>query len=140
MHSSFAPLKSLLQSSKPGSSSVFTLPQLFLLLFVLALILVIVSVQLAELKLLILNRLRRWFHSSRVKLPLSVSASWFFMSTYLIWILWVRVDSVQHPIKCNSMGSGHVSHWSQAFDDHLDHRFLTFKNVKHGARTRRFRV
>ena len=32
MHSNFSPLKILLQSSKPGSSSVLTLPQFFLLL------------------------------------------------------------------------------------------------------------
>ena len=44
-------------------------------------------VQLAELKMLILNKRRRWFHSSRVKLPsVSMSASWFLVSTYLIWI------------------------------------------------------
>ena len=31
---------------------------------------------------------RRWFHSSRVKLPLVyMSASWFLVSTYLIWSL-----------------------------------------------------
>ena len=48
----------------------------------------IVSVQLAELKILILNRWRRWLHSSRVKLPfVSMSASCFLVSTYLTWIL-----------------------------------------------------
>ena len=35
-----------------------------------------------------LNKLKRWFHSSRVKFPLlSMSASWFLVSMYLIWIL-----------------------------------------------------
>ena len=35
-----------------------------------------------------LNKHKRWFHSSRVKFPLvSMSASWFFVSMYLIWIL-----------------------------------------------------
>ena len=54
----------------------------------------IVSGQLAEfwelqskLKWLILNKHNRWFHSSRVKFPLvSMSASWFLVSMYLIWI------------------------------------------------------
>ena len=39
-------------------------------------------------KWLILNKRKRWFHSSRVKFPLvSMSASWFLVSMYLIWIL-----------------------------------------------------
>ena len=38
-------------------------------------------------KLMILNKRRRWLHSSRVKLSLvRMSASWFLVSTYLIWI------------------------------------------------------
>ena len=48
----------------------------------------ITSEQLVELKWLMLNKHRRWFHSSRVKFPsVSVSASWFLVSTYLLWIL-----------------------------------------------------
>ena len=39
-------------------------------------------------KLIMLNKRRRWFHSSRVKLALvSMSASWFLVSTKLIWII-----------------------------------------------------
>ena len=42
--------------------------------------------QLAELNMLILNRWRRLFHSWRVKLPfVNMSASWFLVSTFLIW-------------------------------------------------------
>ena len=38
-------------------------------------------------KFMMFNNLRRWSHSSRVKLPLvGMSASWFLVSTYLIWI------------------------------------------------------
>ena len=38
--------------------------------------------------MLLVNKHKRWFHSSRVKLPLvSMSASWFLVSMYLIWIL-----------------------------------------------------
>ena len=43
---------------------------------------------LMELKWLMLNKQKRWFHSSRVKFPfVTMSASWFLVSMYLIWIL-----------------------------------------------------
>ena len=46
------------------------------------------SEQLVELKWLILNKHNKWFHSSRVKFPLvRISASWFLVSMYLIWIV-----------------------------------------------------
>ena len=55
--------------------------------------------------------------------------------------LGIQVNSVESLIKSNSVGSGHVSHcWTSAFDNHLNHCFIIFKNVKHGARTRRFHV
>ena len=45
----------------------------------------------AELKWLMLNKHERWFHASRVKFPLvKMSASWFLVSMYLIWILGSR--------------------------------------------------
>ena len=48
----------------------------------------IATVQTVELKWLILNKVNKWFHSSRVKFPLvNVSARWFSVSMYLIWIL-----------------------------------------------------
>ena len=48
----------------------------------------IISEHSAELKWLMWNKHKRWFHSSRVKFPLvSMSASWFLVSMYLIWIL-----------------------------------------------------
>ena len=41
-----------------------------------------------ELIWLMLNKHKRWFHSSRVKVPfVNLYASWFLMSIYLIWIL-----------------------------------------------------
>ena len=47
---------------------------------------------LMELKLLMLNKQKRWFHSSHVKFPfVSMSASWFLVSMYLIWILGSRL-------------------------------------------------
>ena len=42
----------------------------------------------AELKWLMINKHKRWFHSSRVKFPwVNISASWFLVSVYLIWII-----------------------------------------------------
>ena len=55
----------------------------------------IASEQLAGLKMLILNKWTRLFHSSRVKLPfVNMSASWFLVSTYLT-DFWVQGDSVK---------------------------------------------
>ena len=52
----------------------------------------IVSEHAVELKWLILNKHNKWFHSSRVKFPLvRMSASWFLVSMYLIWILGSRL-------------------------------------------------
>ena len=52
----------------------------------------IAAEQSVELKWLILNKHKRWFHSSRVKFPfVSMSASWFLVSVYLIWILESRL-------------------------------------------------
>ena len=47
------------------------------------------------------------------------------MSTYLIWILEVQVDSIEQPIKSNSEGAGHMSHRrTSALNDHVDHSFV----------------
>ena len=52
----------------------------------------IASRLLMELKTLMLNQHKRWFHSSRVKIPfVSMSSSWFLMSMHLIWILGSRL-------------------------------------------------
>ena len=41
----------------------------------------------------------------------------------------------------DSVGSGHVSHRrTSVFNDHLDHCFIVFKNVRHGFEVRRFCV
>ena len=55
--------------------------------------------------------------------------------------LWVQVDSVKQPIKRDSLGSGHVSHSrASALNDHLDHCFIVFENVKHDFEVRKFCV
>ena len=34
----------------------------------------------------------------------------------------IKIDSIKQPIKCNSVGSGNVSHWrTSSHYDHLDH-------------------
>ena len=49
-----------------------------------------------------------------------------------------QVDSVKQPFKRNSVGPGYGSHfWTSALDDHLHHRFIIFKNVKHRTGLRR---
>ena len=45
-----------------------------------------------------LNKHKRWFHSSRVKFHLiSMSASWFLVSVYLIWILGSKLILSNNP-------------------------------------------
>ena len=37
---------------------------------------------------------------------------------------WVQIDSIEQPIKCNSVSPGNVSHRrTPSFNDHLDHCF-----------------
>ena len=60
-----------------------------------------------------------------------MSASWFFAVNIFDLELWFQIDSVEQPIKPNSVVPGHVSrHWSSSFDDHLDHSVIVFKNVQ----------
>ena len=41
--------------------------------------------------------------------------------------LQIQIDSVEHPVKRKSVGSGYMSH---CWNDHLDHCFIIFKNVE----------
>ena len=69
------------------------------------------------------------------------SASWCLVSTHLIWILGIQINSVKQPIKSNSVGSGYMSHcWTSAFDDSFNHCFVALKNVEHRTELRRLRV
>ena len=55
--------------------------------------------------------------------------------------LWFQVDAVEQPTKRNSVGSGHVSHrWTLSFGNHLDDRFVVFKNVQLRLALRRMSV
>ena len=87
-------------------------------------------------------RRRRWFQASRVKLNLvNKYQDGFFGVNIFDLDFCVQVDSVNQPIKRNSVGSGHVSHCrTSAFRNHLEYRFIVFNNVKLGAKVRRFCV
>ena len=44
----------------------------------------------------------------------------------------VKIDSIEQPIKSNSMSSGNMSHcWTSAFNDHFDHSFIVFKHIQY---------
>ena len=53
----------------------------------------------------------------------------------------IQVDSVKLPIELNSVGSGHVSHRrTSAVNNHLDYRFIVFKNTKQSTEARKLCV
>ena len=73
----------------------------------------ITSRQFVELKWLMFNKHKRWFHSSRVKFPLFLYVCELVFGVNVIDLdFGVKIDSVEQPIKSNSVGSGkHVSLW-----------------------------
>ena len=78
-------------------------------------------------KLIMLNTGRRWFHWSREKTSFGKNVGWLVFDLDLGF----QIDSVEQPIRRNSVGSWHVSHgWTSSFDDHLDHSFVVFKNAQ----------
>ena len=43
----------------------------------------------------------------------------------------VQIDSIEQPVKCNSMGSGNMSHcWTPAFHNHFDYSLIVFKHIQ----------
>ena len=43
----------------------------------------------------------------------------------------VQINSIEQPIKSNSVGSGNVSHCrTSALSDHLDHCFVVLKHIQ----------
>ena len=95
-----------------------------------------------ELKWLMLNKHKRWFHSSRVKFRfVSMSASWFLVSMYLIWILGSTLILIKQPIKSNFVGSGNMSHCrASSLNNHLDYCFVVFKHIQQSFLMRRVDV
>ena len=72
------------------------------------------------------------------KLLTSLRASWFLVSMYLIWILGSKFNSIEQPIKRNSVGSGNMSHCrASSFYDHFDHCFVVFKHIQQSFFTRK---
>ena len=55
--------------------------------------------------------------------------------------LGVQVDSIEQPIKRNSVGLGDMSHGrASSLYDHLDHCFVVFKHIQQSFLTRRIDV
>ena len=45
--------------------------------------------------------------------------------------IWVQVDSIEQPIKRNSVSPGNMSHCgTPSFNDHLDHCFVILKHIQ----------
>ena len=43
----------------------------------------------------------------------------------------VKIDSIEQPIKSNSISSGNISHcWTSAFHNHLNHSFIVLKHIQ----------
>ena len=54
---------------------------------------------------------------------------------------WGPANSVEQPVKSNSVGSRHMSHcWTSAFGNHLYCSLVVFKDVQHSSIVRRIRV
>ena len=52
-----------------------------------------------------------------------------------------QVNSVEQPIKSNSVGPGNMSHCgASSSNDHLDHCFVVFKHIQQSFLTRRIDV
>ena len=55
--------------------------------------------------------------------------------------LGVQIDSIEQPIKSNSVGSGNMCHCrTSSLYDHLDHCFVVFKDVQQSFPTGRIHV
>ena len=79
-----------------------------------------------------LNKRRRWFQSSHVKHSVvNMCANCFCGVNIFDLDFGFQVDSVEQPMKRNSVGSGHVSHCrTSSFENHLDDSFGVFKNLQ----------
>ena len=43
----------------------------------------------------------------------------------------VQLNSIEQPIKSNSVGSGNMSHcWTPAFHNHFDHSLIVLKHIQ----------
>ena len=80
----------------------------------------------------LLNKVNKWFHSSRVKLCQLVFGVDVFDLDFGI-----QIDSIEQWIESNSVSSGDVSHCrTSSFNDHLDHCFIVLKYIQQSFLTR----
>ena len=91
----------------------------------------ITSEQSVELKWLMLNKHKRWFQSLRVKFPLvSMSASWFLVSVYLIWMVGSKLIRSNNQPRATLWVLETCLIVGLAFNDHLDHSFIVLKHIQ----------
>ena len=70
-----------------------------------------------------------------------MSASWIFGVDVLDLDFWVQANSIEQPIKRNSVGPGNTSHCgTPSFNDHLDHCFVVLKHAQQSFLMRRLNV
>ena len=68
--------------------------------------------------------------SSRVKFHLiSMSTSWFFGADVFDFDFGVQINSIEQPIKGNSVGFGNVSHCKTFVFIHFNHSFIVLKHT-----------
>ena len=54
---------------------------------------------------------------------------------------WVQIDSIEQPIKSNSVGFGNMSHCrASSLYDHLDHCFVVLKHIQESFLMRRLDI
>ena len=70
-----------------------------------------------------------------------MSASWVF-GVYLFDLdFWVQIDSIEQPIKSNSVGSGNMSHCgTSSFHNHFNHSFIVLKHIQQSFLMRKLDV
>ena len=91
-------------------------------------------------KFMLLNKRRRWLHSSRVKnLQSTYQRVGFLVPTYLIWIWEVQIDPIKHnPTQLCWSRTNMSYRRTTSLYDHFDHSFIVFKNVQLSFELRRF--
>ena len=95
---------------------------------------------LRELKWLMLNKHKRWIHSSRVNFSLCQYVCELILDVNVFDLdLGDQIDSIKQSIKSNSVGSGNMSHCrTSSLYDHLGHCFVVFKDVQQSLRREEF--
>ena len=148
--SDFAESKNLLRQVRPDSTSALTLPQSFPLLSVLA--------SFSPSFPCSCSRLKSWKAAERAEMadvkqmkkivPLITCEVPFcqhacelvFGVDVLDLNLRFQINTVEQPVKSNSLVLDTCHCWTSAFDDHFNHCFVVLKNVEHRTEWRRLHV